>query len=120
MSALFATRLAVLPLLALALHTQAQGLSDPTRPPPSILAGRAVLSGQGPVAATPTGPQLQSVLIARHPGGRHLAVIDGQTVKLGDTFRGAVVSRMTESEVVLVTGNSRQVLKLFPGPALPK
>ena len=60
---------------------------------------------------------LQSVLIARHPGGRHVAVIDGQTVALGEQFKGARVARMTDNEVVLVKGNSRQILKLFPRPA---
>jgi MSHA biogenesis protein MshK len=56
---------------------------------------------------------LQSVLIGRAPGGRHIAVIDGQTVRLGGAFRGARVVRMTQNEVELVRGRQHQVLKLY-------
>lgn len=88
----------------------AQALEDPTRPPASLMqAGPG-----GAVAAAPAEPQLQSVLIARHDGGRHVAVIDGQTVRLGESYKGAVLTRMSETEVVLQRGSERQVLKLFP------
>jgi MSHA biogenesis protein MshK len=46
-------------------------------------------------------------------------VIDGETVRLGGTFRGAVLVRMTETEVELQRGRERQVLKLFAA-ARPK
>ena len=101
------------------LPAQAQSLPDPTRPPASLLAPRTN-SGLPVQLATQAGPQLQSVLIARHPGGRHVAVIDGQTISLGGKFKGAVLSRMTEGEVVLVTGTTRQVLRLYPAPAAKK
>lgn len=89
----------------------AQSLQDPTRP--------AVIQGaDGDEAGL--GPQLQSVLIARHPGGRHVAVIDGETVRLGETYKGARVARITPQEVELVRGKDRQVLRLAsieePGP----
>ncbi|MGZ8304756.1 MAG: hypothetical protein ACXW2U_19800 [Telluria sp.] len=87
----------------------AQALADPTRPPPSLQQVR----GAQPVAA-PQRPRLQSVLIARAQGGRHVAVIDGQMVRLGDTFRGARVERMTQTQVVLSKDGRKQVLKLFP------
>jgi MSHA biogenesis protein MshK len=87
----------------------AQALQDPTRPPPTLA------SGPGGIGA-PTGPQLQSVLISRQPGGRHVAVIDGDTVRLGDTYRGARVARISQGEVELVRGRERQVLRL-PMPA---
>jgi MSHA biogenesis protein MshK len=74
----------------------AQGLQDPTRPP-----------------AAASGPQLQSILIGRAAGGRHLAVIDGETVRLGDSFHGAKVARIGENEVELVRGGERQVLRLY-------
>lgn len=98
-----------------AAQAAAQALPDPTRPPASILAPASAGSA-GSADATPaaSGPQLQSVLIARHPGGRHVAVIDGQTVQLGDKYKGALLTRMTATEVVLVNGKSRQVLKLYP------
>lgn len=109
---------AIAALCLLPLTAGAQMLRDPTRPPDAILAPRA---GAGADAVPPpvSGPTLQSVLIARHPGGRHVAVIDGQTVALGENFKGARVTRMTDNEVVLVKGNTRQVLKLFPRPAKP-
>ncbi|GAB3409975.1 hypothetical protein NX774_08000 [Massilia agilis] len=82
----------------------AQSLQDPTRPP--------VLSTAGDAGAVATGPQLQSVLISRQPGGRHVAVIDGDTVRLGDQYKGARVTRIKQNEVELVRGKEHQVLKL--------
>jgi MSHA biogenesis protein MshK len=94
---------------------RAEPLADPTRPPASLSQAAA-----GPAAsAPPAGPVLQSVLIARHPGGRQVAVIDGETVRLGGAFHGAVLVRMTETEVELQRGSGRQVLKLFAA-ASPK
>lgn len=89
--------------------TNAQALADPTRPPQALRQARDAQ----PVAA-PQGPRLQSILIARAPGGRHVAVIDGQTVRLGGTFRGARVERMTQTQVVLSKDGRKQVLNLFP------
>ena len=98
--------LSALASLALAqLPAAAQGLIDPTRPP----------AGLGQVAASAAGdgaPRLQSVLISPRAGGRHVAVIDGETVRLGDTFKGARVARMSEHEVVLERGAERQVLRM--------
>ncbi len=102
---------------ACSLPAAAQALRDPTRPPASRVPG-----GAGARAASPAsnGPQLQSILIARQPGGRHVAVIDGETVRLGDSYKGARVARMTPNEVELVRGSERRVLKLnAPGNALP-
>ena len=95
-------------LLAAAAQANGQALQDPTRPPAAVLAPRAA---QG--AGATTGPQLQSILIAREAGGRHLAVIDGETVRLGEQFRGARVSRIGDNEVELVRGGERQVLRLY-------
>ena len=96
---LFAGLLASLPAAA-------QVLADPTRPPPALDASRA----EG--AAADGLPRLQSVLISPRAGGRHVAVIDGETVRLGDSFRGARVARMSQTEVELVRGRERQVLRL--------
>ncbi|NHZ94813.1 hypothetical protein F2P46_03520 [Massilia sp. CCM 8734] len=91
-------------------------LPDPTRPPARLY------TPAGDAAAAPQSmePQLQSVLIARHAGGRHVAVIDGQTVRLGEQFRGARVTRMTDNEVVLVKGREHRVLRLFPRTPSPQ
>ena len=94
-----------------AVNAQAQALEDPTRPPAMLMPGA---SASAAVAAS--GPHLQSVLIARQDGGRHVAVIDGQTVRLGETYKGAQVTHMSETEVVLQRGSERQVLTLFPAP----
>lgn len=92
--------------LALAhLPASAQALLDPTRPPAGI--GQA--AGD---AAVSSGPRLQSILISPRAGGRHVAIIDGDTVRLGDTWKGARVAAMSRNEVVLVRGAERQVLRL--------
>lgn len=84
----------------------AEGLPDPTRPP-SGLAGSAA----GGMAEEEKGPVLQSVLIS---SGRKSAIIGGQVVSLGEKFGEARVVKITESEVVLQTGTTREVLRLFP------
>lgn len=90
--------------LLASLPAAAQALADPTRPPAALDTGRP--------DAAPGLPRLQSVLIAPRAGGRHVAVIDGETVRLGDSFRGARVARMSQTEVELVRGRERQVLRL--------
>jgi MSHA biogenesis protein MshK len=96
----------------------AQSLTDPTRP---VLTTSGVDGGSMEGGA---GPQLQSVLIARQPGGRHVAVIDGDTVRLGETYKGARVARITPNEVELVRGKDRQVLRLLsleePSPSVKR
>jgi MSHA biogenesis protein MshK len=92
------------------LPAAAQTLADPTRPPAALDASRPDGAGDGL-------PRLQSVLISPRAGGRHVAVIDGETVRLGGSFRGARVARMTENQVELVRGRDRQVLRLDPAEA---
>jgi MSHA biogenesis protein MshK len=96
-------------LAAGAARAQAPALADPTRPPPLLAPAPAGAQS----ASTSGAPVLQSVLIGRQAGGRQVAVIDGETVRLGGAFRGAVLVRMTETEVELQRGRERQVLKLF-------
>ena len=87
----------------------AQGLQDPMRPPANLIAAAA---GAGQPTTAPAGPQLQTILIGRAPGGRHLAVIDGETLRPGDDFQGARVTRIADNEVELVRGRERRVLRL--------
>lgn len=96
-------------VLALAWTTAAgaQELRDPTRPPATLAAMANTPN------ATSAGPQLQTILIGRGAGGRQLAVIDGETVQLGDTFHGARVARIGDDEVVLARGRERQTLRLY-------
>jgi MSHA biogenesis protein MshK len=95
--------LALMPTAALS-----QELTDPTRPP----AGLAVVApeGGGEGAVTPVN-QLQSVIISPT---RKAAIINGVVVKLGGKVGDAVLTRVAEDEVVLMSGDSRQVLKLHP------
>lgn len=93
--------------LAAAGQAHGQALQDPTRPPSAAMAPSAA-----PGAAA-SGPLLQSILIGRGAGGRHLAVIDGETVRLGEQFHGARVARIGDNEVELVRGKERQVLRLY-------
>lgn len=92
-------------LLASAQAAAQIGLLDPTRPP-------TVAPSQSPQATPePPGPQLQSVLLAP---GRKIAVINGESVALGEKLGGATLVRVSETEVVLKDGAEMRVLKLYP------
>lgn len=121
------TRLLSLPplltLLALALSmiapaSRAQAVQDPTRPPVQLNTPAGASAG-----AAGSAPQLQSILVARAPGGRRVAVIDGNMVRIGDLVQGARVVAITGSGVQLQRGGKRETLKLmapevaFPAPA---
>ena len=85
---------------------RAENLPDPTRPP----AVETVAPAAGD-AAVRGGPVLQSVLISpRHK----VAIISGETIKLGGTYGTAKVVKISEEGVVLNEGGSLQTLKLFP------
>jgi len=97
-------------LAGVASVSNAQTLVDPTQPPPE-----SRLLPQSDLPAVPKGPQLQSVLIGSR--GREVAVIDGQTIRKGEKFNGAVLVEVRKNQVVLQNGRSKQVLTLFPEPA---
>jgi MSHA biogenesis protein MshK len=82
----------------------AQIIVDPTRPPTPVVV-------HAPEGAAP-GNQLQSVMISPT---RRAAIINGVVVELGGKYGDAVLMRVAEDEVVLGSGDSRQVLKLHPG-----
>jgi MSHA biogenesis protein MshK len=83
-----------------------QGLADPTRPPSTL-----IVSQEQNAAAPSKEPVLQSVLVSPT---RMVAIISGQTVKLGEKYGEARVVKITENEVVLRNGQDVQTLKLFP------
>ena len=84
---------------------RAENLPDPTRPPSEF---EAAAGG----AAVSSGPMLQTVLISpRHK----IAIINGETVKLGGMYGSARVVKISESGVVLNEGGSFQTLRLYPG-----
>jgi hypothetical protein len=87
-----------------------QGLSDPTRPP------REWLDAQPKVAAAlsaveEAAPQLQSLLIGP---SRKYAIIDGQLLGVGDTYKDARVVAVRPAGVVLRSVRGSETLKLFP------
>ena len=84
-----------------AVSAHAENLPDPTKPPASLGQGEAVASG----------PVLQSILIAPT---RRIAVISGKTLRVGDKFDDAKVVSIGETEVVLMSGKNKQVLRLYP------
>lgn len=84
----------------------AQPLQDPTRPPAGMDRSASDPAVEGGV------PRLQSVLIARHAGGRHVAVIDGETLRLGESYKGARITSIAPGQVVLQRGAERQVLRM--------
>lgn len=92
----------------------AQALTDPTRP---FNAAQATSPDAGARAARPARPQLQSVLVSNRPGGRTVAVINGQTVRPGSLVDGASVVSITETAVVLRRGKALETLKLYPKAA---
>ncbi|CAN7383658.1 MSHA biogenesis protein MshK [Pseudoduganella sp. LjRoot289] len=97
---------------------EAGGLGDPTRPPAALAApGGAVAAGatgEDGAQSEAAAPRLQSILVSREPGGRRVAVINGEMVRQGMKIGGATVVRVGETEVVLRRGKSLETLKLFP------
>lgn len=85
-----------------------QTLLDPTRPPPEARLG----TGTTAAAPAPSGPQLQSVLLGNQ--GRQVAVIDGQSLRVGDRIDGATLVKVGKDHVVLQRGRAQRILKLFP------
>jgi MSHA biogenesis protein MshK len=88
---------------------RAENLPDPTRPPSEPVAAAA---SSASAAVPSSAPLLQSVLISpRHK----VAIINGETVKLGGMYGTAKVVKISEGEVVLNEGGNLQTLKLYPG-----
>lgn len=108
-------RLLAATLLAAPLCAAAQthpGLTDPTRPPPEALQLQA--PGAAPVQSGPHKPVLQSVLVGKGHEGREVAVIDGEIVRKGQAFHGAVLEEVGTNMAVLRRGNKTETLILFP------
>jgi len=84
----------------------AQALADPTQPPAGLAVEAPVIEG----ASSPV-QKLQSVIISPT---RKAAIINGVVVELGGKYGDAVLTKVAEDEVVLVSDGSEQVLKLYP------
>jgi MSHA biogenesis protein MshK len=88
--------------LLFSLECVAAAFPDPTRPASYTAAAAPVAAGR---------PKLESVLIAPD---RRIAIISGQRVHVGDRIYGAEVVSITESAVVLRSGQGSETLALFP------
>lgn len=98
-----------LALALLAAPLGAQTLSDPTQPPAALLSPARAGDAPAPVAAG-----LQSVLISRNAGGRKVAVINGQVVRVGERLGDAKVIGIGPDSVTLRRGKAVETMKLFP------
>ena len=81
-------------------------LTDPTRPPPEMMAFLPASAGAVVLAV----PRLQSVLIG---ASVRSAIIDGQRYKVGDKLGDARLLKISENEVVLAGTGGRQTMTLF-------
>lgn len=99
---LLAAAMLLVPMAALS-----QELADPTQPP----AGLAVQAPAGAPVSAGAPNQLQSVIISPK---RKAAIINGVVVELGGKYGDALLTKVAEDEVVLRSGTSWEVLKLYP------
>ena len=83
----------------------AQGLSDPTRPPPEILGGSA-----DRYEAEASSSPAQVVVISKD---RRQVTINGRTVKLGEHYGNATVVKITDEEIVLQRPEATETIKLY-------
>jgi len=94
-------------LAALPGAVMAQGMKDPTRPPPQFLDPADVAQ-----AAMPPDSGLQSI---KRTGKRYLALLNGEWVKPGDRAGEAVVVKIAEQSVVLsYPDGRRETIGMYP------
>ena len=94
-------------LSAVFFPVHAEDLPDPTRPPASIFAPAAG-TGVGRKAGANSSAGLHSIIISET---RRAAIIDGQTVELGEQHGNARLVEVNVGSVVLQHGKSRQNVK---------
>ena len=96
----------ILALCIVVLPCTAEALPDPTRPVDSVVSQTSASGSDGE-------PVLQLIRISKRR--KSSAIIDGQSVQVGDSIGGARVVKISETQVVLKSGNVFKTLKLFPG-----
>lgn len=102
----FLRAVSALALCLAVLPCTAETLPDPTRPVDSGVAQASASGADGE-------PVLQMIRISKNH--KPSAIIDGQSVQPGDSFGGARVVKISETQVVLKSGDVYKTLKLFPG-----
>jgi hypothetical protein len=95
--------------LIVSVGTAAEVLPDPTRPAIDLNGGSASAADVVPDEAVTRG--LQSILIS--PGYR-AAIINGETVGLGEKSGDSTLVEVRENSVVLQNAQGRRVIELFP------
>lgn len=102
---------------ALAVSPQ-RAIVDPTVPPPGF-GKRGAGSGEGTDVAAPAPVPNRLQMIVRGPGETRMAVINGETLRVGDRVRHdggeARVVRITDGSVTLDRSGTRHTLELVPG-----
>jgi len=89
---------------------------DPTRPPGGSAAGSAAAKGEKE-AEPAEALKLESLLVGT---GRRVAIISGQSVRIGERIHGYTVQNILRREVVLADGGKTRVLRLTPRGGLEK
>lgn len=84
---------------------------DPTRPPPAFMPSASQSAASAPVEKPLV---LQSVLLSPQ---RKLALISGQSLKIGQSIRGYQLQSLSNSEARLLGPNGILVLKLLSAQA---
>ncbi|HKL78218.1 MAG TPA: hypothetical protein VJ985_07640, partial [Gammaproteobacteria bacterium] len=83
---------------------------DPTRPPGGSAAASAAAKGEKE-AEPAEALKLESLLVGT---GRRVAIISGQSVRIGERIHGYTVQNILRREVVLADGGKTRVLRLTP------
>jgi hypothetical protein len=95
----------------------AEALFDPTRSPLGQPGAPAAAGETVPKEKAAPAPRLR--LIVRGPGETRTALVDGRSVRVGDTLAvggdTARVVSITDTRVVLARGAARETLELLPG-----
>lgn len=86
----------------------ANQMLDPTRPPSAFAKPRTSVA-DAPVSTQ--GLQLQSVLISPK---RKVAIINGETLVVGDSIGESQIIRIMDTEVVLRAGTEERVVRMYP------
>ncbi len=84
-------------------------LADPTRPPAILAEGQPnedISKKELPASG------LQTVILRK--GAKPLAIINGQTVKLGEKVGDARLVRLSETEAVLQGPEGKEIMRLMP------
>lgn len=92
----------------------AETLINPTRPPAEWQAATQPAASPVPGAVIPETEAKQSMQMLVVGKSRSFAVIDGQIIKVGDTYNGASVLGIRRDGLVLQDEDGSRTLKLAP------